>query len=90
MPTIIVQHPAVFAIAIYWLFSAIVGGMPAPTATSSAGYVWLHNSLHILAGNLSAAVAAKYPQLPNVQLTPGSVQITDTQQKTIVQTPEGK
>lgn len=61
---IILEHPAIAAIAAYWGFSAFVGGMPSPTDKSSAGYVWLHNSLHILAGNLSAAVAQKYPNLP--------------------------
>lgn len=87
MPEFITAHPAVFAIAAYWIFSALVGGMPTPTAASSSGYQWLYNSLHILAGNLSAAVAAKYPQLPNSVLPPGSVQVTDTQQKTVTSTP---
>lgn len=67
------SHPAILAIAAYWGFSALVGGMPMPEAKSSAGYRWLHDSLHILAGNLSAAVAAKYPQLPA-----GTVQVTET------------
>ncbi len=63
MLSLITQHPAVFAIFDYWLFSAFVGGMPEPSASSSAGYRWLHNSLHILAGNLSTAVSAHYPAL---------------------------
>lgn len=88
MPSILLQHPAIFAVAAYWIFSALVGGMPAPTTSNSSSYTWLYNSLHILAGNLSAAVSAKYPQLPNGALPPGSVQVTNTQQKTIVSTPE--
>ena len=71
------QHAAVCAIGGYWLFSAIVGGMPAPSASSSSGYVWLHGSLHILAGNLNAVVATKYPQL-------GTTQVTETAQTTTV------
>ncbi|SEB40502.1 hypothetical protein [Terriglobus roseus] len=56
-------HPAALAILCYWLFSAIVGGMPDPDAKSGPGYRWVHNSLHILAGNLTTAVQAKYPEM---------------------------
>ena len=63
MIEILTQHPAASAILAYWLFSALVGGMPDPDAKSSAGYVWLHNSLHILAGNISNAMSARYPAL---------------------------
>lgn len=63
---LILAHPAMVSIAAYWVFSALVGGMPAPVTSSSPGYTWLYNSLHILAGNLSAAVAVKYPQLPEI------------------------
>lgn len=80
------QHPTIFALGAYWVFSALVGGMPAPTATSSAGYQWLHNSLHILAGNITAAIATKYPQITTPP-PPGSVQVTTTQQKTVTATP---
>lgn len=62
--SIFVEHPAVFTIAAYWIFSAVVGGMPAPTESDSKTYTWLHDSLHILAGNLTAAIAQRYPQLP--------------------------
>lgn len=60
---LIQAHPAFFAIVGYWMFSAIVGGMPDPSNTSGPGYRWLHNSLHIMAGNLSAAVSARYPEM---------------------------
>lgn len=61
---LITQHPAIVGIAAYWCFSALVGGMPQTDDKSSSGYVWLYNSLHILAGNLTAAVQSKYPNLP--------------------------
>ncbi len=67
MQEILHTHPAIMAIVAYWIYSAIVGGMPAPTASSSAGYTWAYNSFHILAGNLNAAVAARYPQVLPVQ-----------------------
>ena len=60
---LIEAHPAVFTIAAYWIFSALVGGMPAPTTTSNAGYQWAYASLHILAGNLVSAFQARYPTL---------------------------
>ena len=46
----------------YWIFSAIVSGMPMPKVNSSAGYVWAFRSLHTFAGNLDrAAMALKVP-----------------------------
>lgn len=46
----------------YWIFSAIVGGMPTPKVNSSEMYIWAFRSLHIFSGNLNrAAVALKVP-----------------------------
>ena len=77
----ILQHPAIAAIVAYWLFSALVGGMPPPTDKSSSGYVWLHGSLHILAGNVTAAMQSKFPNLPA-----GSTVTQTTAQQTTVET----
>lgn len=85
MSPLLAAHPAILAITAYWAFSALVGGMPVPTDKSSSGYTWAYNSLHILAGNVAAAMASKYPQLSN--LPPGSVQVTTTQEKTVTATP---
>jgi hypothetical protein len=73
----IMQHPFMI-IGIYWFFSAIVGGMPTPTLSSSMAYVWLHNSLHILAGNLTAAVATKFPQGLPADTVAAQHTVTDT------------
>ena len=81
------QHPAITAIVAYWVFSSVVGGMPAPTASSSASYVWLHDSLHILAGNVTTAFQARFPQLP-INVPPGSTVQQTTNQKTTVVTPD--
>ena len=59
MLEVIMNHSAAFTIVGYWLFSAFVGGMPVPSPASSAGYMWLHNSLHILAGNISTAMSGR-------------------------------
>jgi hypothetical protein len=77
------QHPTMTALAAYFVFSALVGGMPSPTDKSSAAYTWLYNSLHLLAGNISVLVASKYPQLPS-----GAVQVTETAQKTTTVVPD--
>jgi hypothetical protein len=37
--------------------------MPEPIPTSTVGYKWFYSSLHILAGNISNAVTARYPTL---------------------------
>ena len=76
---IITQHPTISGIAGYFIFSALVGGMPPTTDKSSAGYVWLFNSLHLLAGNISVLVASRYPQLPS-----GAVQVTEARTTTVV------
>lgn len=76
------QHPAVFGVAAYWLFSAIIGGMPDPTSQSSVGYIWMHRSFHFLAGNIAAAVQSKFPNLP-----PGTTVEQTVVQKTTSSTP---
>lgn len=82
MTTLIHLHPALCGIAAYWLFSAFVGGMPPITATSSPGYQWLFNGLHILAGNVTAAVQTKFPEIPA-----GALVTQQTATKMTVQTP---
>lgn len=50
----------------YWIFSAAVGALPAPTAESSLFYRWLFQFLNTLAGNITRAFSAKIPGLkPN-------------------------
>lgn len=51
-------HEVLFTLAAYYIFSSIVGGMPSPDEKSGKAYVWLFNSLHILAGNI-----ARIPQV---------------------------
>ncbi len=58
----IMQHPIACVVG-YFLYSAIVGGMPAPEATDGRGYQWLYRSSHIIAGNLTTAVSTRFPQL---------------------------
>ena len=47
----------------YFVYSAIVGGMPDPEPTDSLGYHWAYRSLHILAGNITTALSTRYPAM---------------------------
>ena len=59
MIKLVEQHFAAVAMFGYWLFSAIVGGMPEPTRTSCGAYRWCYASLHLLAGNVQRAFNAR-------------------------------
>ena len=45
----------------YWVFSAAVGGLEEPDASSSKSYRWFFRFIHILAGNLATFAASKFP-----------------------------
>lgn len=51
-------HNPFFWFGMYYLFSSIVSGMPAPDDKSSLGYKWLYTTLHTLAGNVATALRA--------------------------------
>lgn len=57
--SLVSQHPAIVALACYWLFSAAVSAMPTPTDQNGAGYRWAFTFLHLVLGNLDKLVAAK-------------------------------
>lgn len=46
----------------YFVFSAIVSGMPEPLSSSSRNYIWAYNSLHILSGDLSSLIGSRIPK----------------------------
>lgn len=48
-------------VALYWVFLAVVGGMPDPAPDASWKYVWAHKTLHLLAGNVKNAFKDKIP-----------------------------
>lgn len=48
---------ALTGVAAQWVFSAFVGGMPAPKPDSGTLYVWSYGSLHLLAANLDKVTA---------------------------------
>ena len=54
-------------LALYWVFSAVVGGMPEPTSASAFAYRWTYKSLHLLAGNIGTAF--HYTDTASVHIT---------------------
>ncbi len=48
-----IDHNALALMAAWYVFSAVVSGMPQPAEASGVAYRWAYHSLHILAGDLS-------------------------------------
>lgn len=46
----------------WYVFSAVVSGMPEPLAASGTGYRWAYASLHALAGDLSTWIGSRIPK----------------------------
>ena len=61
----IVTHSTLVTLAAYYIFSAVVGGMPAPTATDGKGYQWMFATLNILASNIARAKNTTIESSPN-------------------------
>jgi len=78
------QHQVLATLLGFWVFSAVISGMPAPLPNSSRGYTWLYGSLHILAANITNAMQKKYGDAA-VPLSPGD----SAQLKNVQMTPEG-
>lgn len=53
------QTHGVDALLAYFVFSAIVSGMPEPDATAGIAYRWAYSSLHVLAGDLSQMIGSR-------------------------------
>lgn len=54
-----VQDPWFDGFAGYYVFSALVAGMPEPDANSSFVYIWMYRSGHILSANGTAYFSHK-------------------------------
>ena len=55
------QHQTLFAVGGYYLFSAAVGALPMPDATSHKFYRWLFQFSNTLSANIARAWASKLP-----------------------------
>lgn len=58
-------HPAIAAIIGYWIWSALISALPAPTAKSSTFYVFLFRFLNTLAANIARAYSTAVENSPN-------------------------
>src|ERR1700722_19346161 len=63
----VLLHSELAHFIIYIAISAIISGMPAPTATSGTGYRWAFSSLNIFAANFTRASIPKIEKSPNFQ-----------------------
>lgn len=50
-------HNPFAVLAAYYFASAIISGMPAPSATDGKGYRWLYSTLHLFAANFGNIAA---------------------------------
>lgn len=64
MIDLIQSHHLIFAIAVYWTFSAAVSALPMPTPNGNKFYEWTYGFLHTIAGNLTTAIGSKLPAPP--------------------------
>ena len=57
----IAKHEFWAAVSAYWVFSAAVSSMPAPSSASAAGYLWIFRFLHTIAGNVTTVFGNRIP-----------------------------
>jgi hypothetical protein len=67
MLNFIQAHETVFALGLFWVASAGVGSMPAPTATSSTFYTWWFKFANTIMANVSRAYGTAVEKSPNFQ-----------------------
>lgn len=58
-------HPAIVALICYYVVSAAIGAMPAPTKDSKPFYVWLFRFANTLGANLARAYSTMVEKSPN-------------------------
>jgi len=61
------SHLTIISLVLFWVASAAIGSLPAPTATSSAFYVWFFKFSNTLIGALTRAYNSKVEASPNFQ-----------------------
>jgi hypothetical protein len=67
-PTIqFLLHSELIHFAAYIVAIAFIGGMPAPTATSSIPYRWAFTTLNIIAANIHRGTSTSVESSPNFQ-----------------------
>ncbi len=91
LEALISAHPVVTALLGYFIFSAIVTGMPPVDASSSKAYRWAYGSLNVLAANIGGMMHAKFPEMTTPlpeNLPPGSAVVAEKTETVAIKTPE--
>ena len=57
-----VETHGIEVVVIYYIFSAITGGMPTPVQTSGIAYRWIFSSINILNANFDRLIATQFWQ----------------------------
>jgi hypothetical protein len=84
----VLLHSELAHFVLYFGFIALVGGMPAPTATSGIAYKWAFSSLNIFAANFARAAGPKVENSPNFQAALNIQQVGQGQPQTpVIPTP---
>lgn len=63
----ILAHPTISTLAAYYVLSAFIGALPAPTVTSTKFYQFFYKFTNTLGGNLTRAFATRLEGSPNFQ-----------------------
>ncbi len=61
------EHQTIAALVGYYIVSAAIGAMPAPTATDGRGYQFFFKFFNTLGGNLTRAFNSTVESSPNFQ-----------------------
>jgi hypothetical protein len=77
-------HSELVHFVLYIVAIAFIGGMPAPTATSSIVYRWAFTTLNIIAANIHRGVSTSVESSPNFQAALNKQQAVQGQQQTPV------
>lgn len=60
-------HPYISTLVSYWVLSAFIGALPAPTATSNSLYKFIFSFANSLGGNILRALSTRVEGSPNFQ-----------------------
>jgi hypothetical protein len=77
-------HSETLHFGLYIFISAVISGMPAPTANSSVAYCWTFKTFNILAANISRATNTTVEKSPNFQDALNTQQAQQNQRQTTV------
>jgi hypothetical protein len=65
--SIYATHPYISTLVSYWVLSAFIGALPAPSATASGLYLFFFKFSNSLGGNLLRALSTQVEKSPNFQ-----------------------